>query len=387
MQLKGVEYLEIDDKYSISEEDFEFIYQKIKRIVIKERDVTPVVSGEKPIAIVLGGQPGAGKSNIYNYYEAVLINSIVGIDCDAFREHHPYYVQIYEDCKINGGNPSEIINPFIYAISDRLIIELSDERYNMVIESTLRTPDVAKNFVSHVYDSWVDFRLKDKGYEVHLNIVGTYRVVSLQGTKERYKRQLQAYNSGKSKVPPRFIPPEFHDAVVGSICNSLHDIYQSGLMDDIKIFARSNECFYSMHSIPELDPTPILSARINNPEEASKKLINEYLHTAKLNEALDYFQIFKFENMNHIKTLNNNKGSIYCLKTLNDGRLAARDEYSNLIIYKKNTFNPEINNQNNLNYLWNFNQLKNKNITYSFNSGSTLKIIKIKYIMKMKIFK
>ena len=130
-------------------------------------------------------------------------------------------------------------------------------------------------------------------------------------------------------------------------------------MDEIKIFARSNECFYSMQSIPELDPTPILSARINNPEETSKKLIKEYLHTAKLNEALDHFQIFKFENMNHIKTLNNNKGSIYCLKTLNDGRLAARDEYSNLIIYNKDTFNPEIIIQNNLQCLFYFTQLKN----------------------------
>lgn len=58
-------------------------------------------------------------------------------------------------------------------------------------------------------------------------------------------------------------------------------------MDEIKIFARSNECFYSMHSIPELDPTPILSARIINSEEAAKKLINEYLSTAKLNATFD----------------------------------------------------------------------------------------------------
>ena len=82
--------------------------------------------------------------------------------------------------------------------------------------------------------------------------------------------------------------------------------------------------------------------------------------------------------MKNIKTLNNNKGNIFCLKTLDDGRLAAGDEYSNLIIYNKETFNPDIIIQNNLSYLYNFTQLKNKNIACSFSSNNTMKIIKIK---------
>ena len=82
--------------------------------------------------------------------------------------------------------------------------------------------------------------------------------------------------------------------------------------------------------------------------------------------------------MNNIKILNNNKGSINCLKTLDDGRLAAGDSESNLIIYNKDTFNPEIKIQNNLGELLNFIQLKNKNIACSFRNDYTLKIIKIK---------
>ena len=85
---------------------------------------------------------------------------------------------------------------------------------------------------------------------------------------------------------------------------------------------------------------------------------------------------FKFENMKN--TLTNNKGDIYCLKTLYDGRLAAGDFNSNLIIYNKDTFNPDVIINNNLGILYNFTQLKNKNIACSFWSNSTLKIIKIK---------
>ena len=82
--------------------------------------------------------------------------------------------------------------------------------------------------------------------------------------------------------------------------------------------------------------------------------------------------------MNNIKTLNNNEGFIFCLKILDDGRLAAGDGYSNLIIYNKETFNQDIIINNNLKSLDNFTQLKNKNIVCSFESDYTLKIIKIK---------
>ena len=68
----------------------------------------------------------------------------------------------------------------------------------------------------------------------------------------------------------------------------------------------------------------------------------------------------------NILTLNYNIGNIYCLKTLDDGRLAAGDECSNLIIYDKETFNPDIIINNNLSNLLNFTQLKNKNIICSF---------------------
>ena len=56
----------------------------------------------------------------------------------------------------------------------------------------------------------------------------------------------------------------------------------------------------------------------------------------------------------NILTLNYNIGCIYCLKTIDDGRLAAGDEGSNLIIYDKETFNPDIIINNNLGFLLNF---------------------------------
>ena len=109
-----------------------------------------------------------------------------------------------------------------------------------------------------------------------------------------------------------------------------------------------------------------------------ENFINEIKYKLGIIKNIDIFKDFKFENMNNYKTLNNNKGLIYCLQILDDKRLAASDSKSNLIIYNKETFNPDITIQNNCSSLLHFKQLKNKNIAVSFISDFTIKIIKIK---------
>ena len=133
----------------------------------------------------------------------------------------------------------------------------------------------------------------------------------------------------------------------------------------------------------------LIKQNINNKLIIQTKEINQLIKILKLNEnnniinenkekEINNFNNFKIENMNLITIIKCNEGWIWCLKTLDDGRLAAGDEYSNLIIYNKETFKPDIIIQNNLNNLSNFTQLKNKNIACSFLSNNTLKIIKIK---------
>ena len=94
--------------------------------------------------------------------------------------------------------------------------------------------------------------------------------------------------------------------------------------------------------------------------------INEIKYKLGIIKNIDIFKDFKFENMNNYKTLNNNKELVYCLQILDDKRLAASDSESNLIIYNKVSFNPDITIQNNCSALNHFIQLKNKNIASIF---------------------
>ena len=82
-----------------------------------------------------------------------------------------------------------------------------------------------------------------------------------------------------------------------------------------------------------------LNQNINNIIQKNNILYDNFIKEIKYElgfvKEIDHFKDFKFENMNNFKTLNNNKGSIWCLKTLDDGRLAAASSDCNLIIYNK----------------------------------------------------
>jgi predicted ABC-type ATPase len=56
--------------------------------VVPNSGLNEALSHERPKAIILGGQPGAGKGNLMRAAEAELHGDVVKIDPDAQRENH-----------------------------------------------------------------------------------------------------------------------------------------------------------------------------------------------------------------------------------------------------------------------------------------------------------
>ena len=109
----------------------------------------------------------------------------------------------------------------------------------------------------------------------------------------------------------------------------------------------------------------------------SNKNLNENFNN-KNNNNTKSNNIFKIENFKIYKNLNINKSEIFCLQILEDGRIASSSN-SNIIIYNKKTFEPEINIENKCGKITYFIELKNKNIVAAFYDYkfSTIKVIKI----------
>ena len=233
-------YIEKNNELLLSEEQFLKAYILINEKVIKYK--IPVNS---PVAITLGGQPGAGKSNLYEIARKRFSNNIVELDLDSFRVFHPYYWQIK---KIYVKNDVIKTNPFVFKIVDMLIDELSNKKYNLIIESSLNSP------YSSLYNGK---NLPPKGYKVELHIMATPRKISWQGTIDRYNKDV------KNKRSSRAVSKEFHDMVVSNICHSLEIVKKSELMSNILIYNRNKNCLYNMKKDVKTNPCNLLYSIIN----------------------------------------------------------------------------------------------------------------------------
>lgn len=233
-------YIKNNNELLMSEEQFQQTYIIIKSKLIKNK--TPVSS---PIAITLGGQPGAGKSNLYEIAKKRFANNIVELDLDQFRIYHPYYWQIK---KIYGKKDAIKTNPFAFKMVDILIEEFSAQKYNLIIESSLNSPYSALSNGKN---------MPPKGYKVELQIMATPKEISWQGTIDRYKNDI------KNRKSSRSVSKEFHDRVVSNICNSLEIVQKSGLMSNILIYNRNKNCLYDMKKDPKTKPCILLNSIIN----------------------------------------------------------------------------------------------------------------------------
>ena len=242
-------YIENKNELLLSEEEFKQVYLKLKETVTKDKH--PV---KFPIAIILGGQPGSGKSNLYSIARQRFSNNIVELDCDAFRIFHPYYHQIK---KFFEKDDAIKTNPFIFKVVDLLIEELSTEKYNLIIESSLNSPNSALN---------IGRNLPPKGYKVELQIMATSKYISWQGTIDRYNEEVKKGGS------PRAVSKEFHDEVVENICNSLDVVKKSGLMSNIIIYDRNKTCLYNMKKDKNINPCLLLYCIINDFLEKYEKI-------------------------------------------------------------------------------------------------------------------
>lgn len=203
--------------------EFETAFNDIIDVTLNSDDYSPV---KEPKAYILGGQPGAGKSRLNNYFQKFNDGNLVIINGDEYRKNHPNFDKIVEKYGIDFP---KYTGSFSSQITEKLIEELSDKKYNLCIEGTLRTTNVPVSTCN---------LLKSKGYTVELNIMATKEKISYLSTQLRY------YNFLSKGMIARATPKEHHDIVVASICTNLNEICNKKVFDDIKIFNRELEVIF-----------------------------------------------------------------------------------------------------------------------------------------------
>lgn len=202
-----------------------------------------------PLATLLGGQPGAGKSNLTNVILSDNENTIV-IDGDQIRNYHPHIKEIEAEY---GMDYPKATQPFVNRAVEQLIDELSKERYNLIIEGTLRDINVPIKTAS---------LLKERDYQIELYVIATDKEISWKATIARGDALKEAGET------PRYVDKIHHDKVVESIPQTLTKLAsRDDLFDDIVIMNRNQQILYQKTTTPEKDPGEVLRNALNGRTE------------------------------------------------------------------------------------------------------------------------
>lgn len=176
--------------------------------LVLKRNIRALTVGKvpsvKPEAILLGGQSGAGKTLLHRIKKEEFQGNIIIIDGDLFRFQHPNY--------------------------EELILALSEKGYSLLIEGTLRNPEVPKKTAK---------LLKSRNYHVSLVIMACKPELSHLSTLIRYE---EMYNIDKFRA--RATERAIHDEIVQHLVENLKTLEQEKIFEKIQVYQRDSSCIY-----------------------------------------------------------------------------------------------------------------------------------------------
>lgn len=179
-----------------------------------------------PHAILLGGQPGAGKTTITKALMREFSGNVIVISGDDYRTLHPHHDKLVERY---GKDATPAANAFSGAMAERLIDMASQAKYNLIIEGTLRTADVPLRTCQ---------MLKDRSYTVDLDCMAVRPLISYVSTLYRYERMRECGST------PRGTAKAAHDQTVQALPGNLNILFGTRLFDSVRLHLRDGSCFY-----------------------------------------------------------------------------------------------------------------------------------------------
>ncbi|TCM51105.1 zeta toxin [Rhizobium sp. PP-F2F-G48] len=183
---------------------------------------------ERPTLIVLGGQPGAGKTAILTSSQRELAETgpAVRIVGDDLRAYHPSFAVLQ---RRDAETASQFTQADAGRWTEKLLAEALKAQVHVVFETTMRTPEAVANIMKLG---------REAGYCVEARAVAVHPRVSWQGCHYRFEEMQHA--GEPARMPPR----EVHDAGVGGVVASLNRIEAEKLADRIQIRLRTGDIVY-----------------------------------------------------------------------------------------------------------------------------------------------
>lgn len=184
---------------------------------------------EHPKAIVLAGQPGAGKSGVAGAAIRELAGDAIPIDPDALREMHRDAPQLVQQHPYTwSGHTHSDASQWAKELRSLAV----EGHRNLILDTTLGNGDAAVNLIKN---------LQAKGYEVEIRGVVAHRLESELGVDRRFTDKLD--DEGFGRYVPEDVRKHVYDALPGNL-----DKVQAETGIQIRLYGREGAQVYDSHS-------------------------------------------------------------------------------------------------------------------------------------------
>ncbi|MFP8779740.1 zeta toxin family protein [Hydrogenophaga sp. RWCD_12] len=209
--------------------------------ILRDPRYTQVTGGHAhPKAIILAGQPGAGKGGLTRSSLSELGGNAAVIDPDELRSAHP-------DARNLRGQKPYTWSGDTHSDASRWAQELRADavaqRKNLILDTTMPRAEVIKD-------------LQAKGYDVEVRAVATHRLESELGVDRRFTDDLDRRGHG------RYVPQEVRSAVYDKLPGALDDVAkQTGV--PVQIYDREGKLHFDSRTSPKTSPGQALETARN----------------------------------------------------------------------------------------------------------------------------
>lgn len=200
--------------------------------IFRER-IVPVRFGERqrvnqPAVYFVGGQPGAGKSNLQQRLITDIENeqgenTVVNIAGDELRIFHPRYSELLEQGDEQAAYFTDLDSG---AWVERAIDHSLDLHTNVVIEGTLRRPELTTGTAERYHSS---------GFTAELHVMVVHEFISRLSIVGRYLKAVQREGHG------RYTMRAAHEEAYKNLPESLATLATSGSFERIKLYNRESQ--------------------------------------------------------------------------------------------------------------------------------------------------
>lgn len=178
---------------------------------------------DRPQAILLGGQSGAGKTTLHHVFLEMFKKDVIIVNGDEYRKLHPRFSALQS---AYGDKAVDYTAQWAGKMVEAIVDALSSAGYNLIIEGTLRTSEVPLATAT---------LLRERGYDVSLALMAVKPEISLVSCQLRYEQMRLAGTT------PRATDPAHHRKIVDQIVRNLTVLEDSGMFDQVYLYNRSRE--------------------------------------------------------------------------------------------------------------------------------------------------